>query len=45
MVRGIVKKTVSNDKNVYLQLQAGTVNMLLVQEYLPTSEYENEEVK
>jgi exonuclease III len=42
---GIVKKIVGNDRIIAVKLKAEPVNVLIVQVYMPTSDYEDEEVE
>jgi hypothetical protein len=45
IVRRVVKKTVYNDRIIALKLKAEPVSILIMQVYLPTSEYEDDEVE
>jgi exonuclease III len=44
-VRSVVKKIVYNDRIIAVKLQAEPINILMVLVYMPTSEYEDEEVE
>jgi len=41
----VIKKTVCNDRIIVLKLKAEPVSILIMQVYMPTSEYENDEVE
>ena len=43
IVRSVVKKIVCNDRIITIKLQAEPVNILIMQVYMPTSEYEDDE--
>jgi exonuclease III len=45
IVRGVVKKIVYNDRIIAIKLQAEPINVLMMQVYMPTSDYEDDEVK
>jgi len=45
IVRSVVKKIVCNDIIIALKLKAEMVSILMTQVYMPTSEYEDDEVK
>jgi exonuclease III len=45
IVGSSVKKIVCNDRLIAVKLNAEPVNILIVQVYMPTSEYEDEEVE
>ena len=45
IVRSVVKKIASNDRIIAINLKAEPVNILIMQVYMPTSEYENDEVE
>ena len=45
VVRSVVKKTVCNDRIIALKLKAKPVSILIIQVYMPTSEYEDDEVE
>ena len=45
IVRSVVKKIVCNDRINAIKLKAEPVNILLMQLYMPTSEYEDDEVE
>ena len=42
LVRSVVKKIVCNDRIIAIKLTAEPVSILIMQVYMPTSEYENE---
>ena len=44
IVRGVVKKTVYNDRILAIKLQAEPINILIIQVCRPTSEHEDDEV-
>jgi hypothetical protein len=44
-VRSVVKKIVCNDRIIALKLKAEPVDILIIQVYMPTSEYEDDEVE
>ena len=44
IVRSAVKKIVCNDRVMALKLKAEPVSLLIMQVYMPTSEYEDDEV-
>ena len=44
-VRSVVKKTVCNDRIIALKLKAEPVSILIMQVYMPTLEYEDDEVE
>jgi exonuclease III len=44
-VRSVVKKIAYNDRIIDIKLQAEPINILIMQVYMPTSEYENDEVE
>ena len=41
IVRSVVKKIVCNDRITAIKLKAEPVNILVIQVYMPTSEYED----
>jgi exonuclease III len=41
----VVKKIVCNDRHIAVKLNAEQVNVLIVQVYTPTSDYEDEEME
>ena len=43
--RSVVKKIVCNDRIIAITLKAEPVSILLMQVYVPTSEYEDDEVE
>ncbi|PNF39636.1 hypothetical protein B7P43_G05675 [Cryptotermes secundus] len=45
VVRSVVKKIVCNDRIIALKLKAELVDILIMQVYMPTSEYEDDEVE
>ena len=45
IVRSVVKKIVCNDRIIALELKAELVSILIMQVYMPTSEYEDDEVE
>jgi len=45
IVRSVVKKIVCSDRIIAIKLEAEAVNILLMQVYMPTSEYEDDEVE
>ena len=45
LVRSVVKKIVCSDRIIALKLKAEPVSILIMQVYMPTSEYEDDEVK
>ena len=45
VVRSVVKKTVCNDRILSIKLKAEPVSILIMQVYMPTSEYEDDEVE
>ncbi|PNF33686.1 hypothetical protein B7P43_G12051 [Cryptotermes secundus] len=45
VVRSVVKKIDCNDRIIALKLKAEPVDILIMQVYMPTSEYENDEVE
>ena len=44
-VRSVVKKIVCNDRIIAIKLKAEPVNILIMQVYMATSEYEDDEVE
>ena len=44
-MRSVVKKIVRNDRIIALNLKAEPVSILIIQVYMPTSEYEDDEVE
>ena len=44
IVRGVVKNIVCNDRIIALKLKAEPVSIMIMQVYMPTSEYEDDEV-
>ena len=44
-MRSVVKKIACNDRIIAIKLEAEPVNILLMQVYMPTSEYEDDEVE
>jgi len=44
-VRNVVKKIVYNDRIITIELQAEPIIILVMQVYMPTSEYEDDEVE
>ena len=45
IVRSVVKKIVCNDRIIAIKLKVEPVNILVIQVYMPTSEYEDDEVE
>ena len=45
VVRSVVKKIVCNDRIIVLKLKAELVSILIMEVYMPTSEYEDDEVE
>jgi len=45
IMRSVVKKIVCNDRIIALKLKAEPVSILIMQVYIPTSEYEDDEVE
>ena len=45
LVRSVVKKIVCSDRIIALKLKAEPVSILIMQVYMPTSEYEDDEVE
>ncbi|PNF15330.1 hypothetical protein B7P43_G00933 [Cryptotermes secundus] len=45
VVRSVVKKIACNDRIIALKLKAEPVDILIIQVYMPTSEYEDDEVE
>jgi len=45
IVRSVVKKIVCNDRIIAIKVKAEPVNILVIQVYMPTSEYEDDEVE
>ena len=45
VVRSVVKMIVCNDRIIALKLKAEPVSILIMQVYMPTSEYEDDEVE
>ena len=45
IVRSVVKKIACNDRIIAIKLKAEPVNILIMQVYMPTSEYEDDEVE
>ena len=45
IVRSVVKKIACNDRIIVIKLKAEPVNILLMQVYMPTSQYEDDEVE
>jgi hypothetical protein len=45
VVGSVVKKIVYNDRIIALKLKAEPVHILIMQVYMPTSEYEDDEVE
>ena len=45
IVRSVVKKIVCNDRIIALNLKVELVSILIMQVYMPTSEYEDDEVE
>ena len=45
IVRSVVKKIVCNDRIIAIKLKAEPVNVFIIQVYMPTSEYEDDEVE
>jgi exonuclease III len=45
ILRSVVKKTVCNDRIIAFKLKTQPVSTLLGQVYMPTSEYEDDEVE
>jgi exonuclease III len=43
--KSVVKKTVCNDRIIAIKLNAEPVNILILNVYMPTSDYEAEEVE
>jgi len=41
----VVKKIVYNDRNIAIKLQAESINILVMQVYMPTSEHEDDKWK
>jgi exonuclease III len=44
VVRSVVKKIVCNDRIIAINLKAEPVSILIMQVYMPTSEYDDDEV-
>ena len=44
-MRSVVKKIVCNDRIIAIKLKAKPVSILIMQVYMPTSEYEDDEVE
>ena len=44
VLRSVVVKVVCNDRIIALKLKAEPVSILIIQVYMPTSEYEDDEV-
>jgi len=45
IVRSVVEKIVYNDRIIAIKLEAEPINILMLQVYMPTSEYEDDEVE
>jgi hypothetical protein len=45
VVRSVVKKIVYDNRIIAIKLQAELINILNMQVYMPTSEYEDDEVE
>ena len=45
IVKSVVKKIVCNDRIIALKLKAEPVRILIMEVYMPTSEYEDDEVE
>ena len=45
IVRSVIKKIACNDRIIAIKLKAEPVNILFMQVYMPTSEYEDDEVE
>jgi exonuclease III len=45
VVRSVVKQIVCNDRIIAIKLKAEPVSILMMQVYMPTSEYEDDEVE
>ena len=45
IVRNVVKKIVYNDRIIAIKLQAKQISILMMQVYMPISEYEDDEVE
>jgi hypothetical protein len=45
VVRSVVKKNVCNDRIIAIKLKAEPVSTLIIQVYMPTSDYEDDEVE
>jgi len=45
ILRSVVKKIVCNDRIIAFKLKAESVSILIMQVYMPTSEYEDDEVE
>jgi hypothetical protein len=45
VVRSVVKKIVYNDRIIAIKLEAESINILMTQMYIPTSEHEDDEVE
>ena len=45
LVRSVVKKIVCSDRIIALKIKAEPVSILIMQVYMPTSEYEDDEVE
>ena len=45
IVRSVVRKIVCNDRGVAIKLTAEQVNILIMQVYMPTSEYDDNEME
>jgi exonuclease III len=45
VVKSVVKKGVYSDRPIAIKLQAETVSILIVQVYMPTSDYEDDELE
>ena len=45
VVRSVVKKIVCNDRIIAVNLKAEPVSILIMQVYMPASEYEDDEVE
>ena len=45
LVRSVVKKIVCNDRIIAIKLTAEPVSILIMQVYMPTSEYEDDDVE
>ena len=45
IVTSVVKKIVCNDRVIAVKLKAEPVNVLIIQVYMPTSEYEDDEME